>query len=267
MGSNRCNCLIVTMALLAASSFADEANWRLRWRDDAFASAREAFTDRLYEDLCPDGEDAVPIRRVMVVLGSEDPTPRQLRRLLEYDPSGDGRVDRDEMYHGLTAFVFFQVERHMSLDADGDGKLSREEHALQVPDYGARRDDDGFVKRQRDYFDESDLNGDGAVTRKEVVEGFSTLYVRLFSSYLLGFKAASADTNDDGCVDLAEYAALNGRSKLTDRLAKEFDQHWPVKDGKVENLVFHDRFSRMSPEERDRFEKVVQPFWEQHGKE
>ena len=253
-------------ATLCASAHAGEERWRSKWRDDAFAEARQTLTDKMYRDLRYDGEDTVPLRRVMLVFFSPDPTPRQVRRLMDYDPNEDGQVERDEMYHGLTAFVFFQVNRHMSLDADEDGKLTREEHGLQVAVREGERIEDGFSRSQRRYFEDSDLNGDGVVTREEVIKGFSTSYVKSYGGYLMGYKAMTSDVNADGEVDLAEFAALLGEDAPNERVRTAFREKLKVSDGSISTVRIHDQFARLTIEEQAEFEGPIDAFWKQHRK-
>jgi Ca2+-binding EF-hand superfamily protein len=256
--------LVVSSFLLRGGlPHAEEESWSTKWREDAYADARRALTDKYFDDLVKPGEDTVALRTLMLVVAGPDPTPRQVRRLLDYDPTGDGRVTRDEMYYGLTAFVFFQVERHMGLDADEDGKLTLREHALQVPDDVGRRDEEGYVPRQRQYFEESDLNGDGVVTREELIEGFSKSYLQYYGGYLLGYKAAtSGDRNGDGYIDVEEFAKLLGEEEATEAAAARFAEEWGVKDGRMKALDFQSRFGQLTLEEQAEWERLVQPRWE-----
>jgi len=231
---------------------------------DTWADARRSFANETYGYLREPGENAVPIRRLMEAYGSGDPTPRQLRRLMQYDPNADGTVTQDEFYAGITDFVFFQVERHMGLDVDEDGRLTLEEHALQVPDDRGRRDEDGFVPRQRAYFADNDLNGDGAITRDELIENFSRIYIRLYGGWVMGYRARAADADGDGEISLAEFARLHGADAAYDALRKKHAA-WSGSDGRLTVDALHDRFGRLSMAEQAELRPTVDAIWFEAG--
>ncbi len=251
------------LALLPAAFAAGEEPWRQKWQDDAYAEARRAFTDKVFDDLCLPGEDTVPLKTVMSCFFSDDPTPRQVRRILDYDPTEDGRIDRDEMYHGFTAFVFFQVYRRMDLDGDGDGALSLREYALEIPDDTGRRDEEGYLPQQRRYFEQADLNGDETVTREEIIQQFSESYLQSFGGYFLGYKLEPADANHDHILTVEELAAVLGQETVTADV-EALAEAWNIRDGEISTHILNGRFGRMTPAEQVAVAMIVGPFWQEH---
>jgi len=209
-------------------------------RRDAFVDERKAFAAEAFRALCGAGCAGIPIRAFRELFGFAGSSPRMLKRLLEYDPNEDGIIEEHEIYTGLTANIYFQVDRRMSLDADANGKLSLAEYALQVPDDRGERDADGFVKAQRHYFEEADLDGDGTVTQPEVVEVFSKLFTDLAKRYLLAHRAFVADQDGSGGLSLGEFLQLYGEN--ADNPPKILARRYEIWRGKDREELTPDHF-------------------------
>jgi len=258
-----CLTLAILSALPALAESAAPTSVPDEWTQDAWHDERRALTDAMFDDLKAPGEDYVPITRIKEAYGYEPATPRQIRRLKPYDPNKDGKVTRDEFYLGFTDFVYFQVERNMGLDANDDGKLTLAEHALQVPDDRGRRDEEGYVRSQRRYFEEHDLNGDGYVTREEVTEKVSKSYITLFGGWVMGYKARAADLDEDGEFACEEFALLHGEpADDISAETKETFETWQGADDTLTIEAVHDRLGRISDEDQAQLAPHIDKLWQ-----
>jgi len=229
---------------------------------DPGAELRREFADYLYEDLSGTPGDGVAMKRFMEASGMEGHHPRNVRSLLFFDPNGDGRISREEMYEGITGNVMFQVDRQMGLDVDEDGQLTLEEYALQIPHDEGERDAEGYLPQMRYYFKQSDTNGDGIVTREEITEDFSRTYAKMYSGWVLGYRARVADLDGDDEVSIEEFANLHGEDP--DHPSVEVQQkfrRWGGVRGQMRLANLRAGFGNMPIEEQRMMRPHVRALW------
>jgi Ca2+-binding EF-hand superfamily protein len=125
--------------------------------------------------------------------------------LKEADKDGDKALSKAEFAS------LYGEDDFDSLDSDGDGKLTAEEYRKAIKGYLAELydfegEEDHVSKDTRDSFDNIDTNGDGGINREEWKKA---LYkdggnpAEWWGTY---FVFVVADGNNDGKVDLIEYA-------------------------------------------------------------
>jgi len=101
------------------------------------------------------------------------------------DKNGDGNIDKQE-------FDAFHALHFQRMDANRDGKISRDEMAAA---HGNKPET--MKSRFESRFDETDINGDGALSNDEAEIGMPMLFSRF----------AEIDTDKDGKISKDEVMA------------------------------------------------------------
>ena len=97
-------------------------------------------------------------------------------------------------------------------DKDGDGKISREEFETVRPKGGGRAPGGGSNPMK--LFEKADGDGDGKISKSD----FQSALAQDTDSATAGQVFDAMDTNQDGVVSAAEYAAAMQRLDLTGQL-------------------------------------------------
>lgn len=222
---------------------------RLRADDEVLQAV-----DELYQALDEDQDGAISFETLARAMGQKIEVAKFDARIMAmyamFDPNFDKKVERSEFDKGQKALMDMQLDRSFGTDANGDNQLSRKEHALGIPDANGEKQENGFTARQNERFDAADTDGDGRITKAEIEGNLLDQLVETYQAMRLNHGLLRCDTNDDGDLELAEFAKLYEWDEDPASSAKAAFESYEPTEGKLTNRQAYTKHINANREQR-----------------